>query len=428
MTTLTDLEERLRRGLQAAGEALPAGSQEPPIPEGRDHDGHERPPRRPSSWHRRVVGAAALVVAGGLVTAGVVASGGNGDERPAVRSGAETTAQPTTTEPHVPRPTNGMVPGQAVIMGNELRTYGPDGTQTGTVDLSRFTNIQAASSDLDGGWVVCGSRDLTEAEIAEIQREIDADIAAAREALEAEQRRQQEQPGGDPPETTPDGRTVPEVEADLDSARPAASTDELVWYPADRDPVVLGESPFCMASSIHVVDSADGPMAVFGAMDMAVSVGAPSFVARSIVLATGEERDLPIPGSSDLLRWSVTSDRFLTAGPDGTHLYDLATGEEQPMADIPVADASDVVLSGDGRSVAVITGGASGPTDVSVYDVATGAQRFTEHLPMAAEGAELSYDGTTLAYGNYYADYGPVTVVDLASGARHTIDAHGVVL
>jgi hypothetical protein len=353
------------------------------------------------------LGAAALVMAGALATAGVVTAGGNGDGRPAVRSGAETTERSTTTEPHVPRPTNGMVPGQAVIVGNELRTYGPDGAQTGTVDLARFTNIQSASSDLDGGWVVCGMRMLTEAEREEARREVT-------EALD---------------DIPPEEQTRFEAEADLRLSERSGPTsrDELVWFPASGDPVVLDDSAMCVADSVHVVDSPDGPIAVFGGLNMG-DPGGPMFALRAIVLATGEERELPFPGSNDLLRWSVTTDRLVTAGPNGFHLYDLATGDELPMAAIDAADPSDIVLAPDGASVAVITGGASGPTDVSVYDVASGAQRFTEHLPMAAEGAQLSYDGTTLAYGNYYEGYGPFTVVDLASGARHTIDAHGVVL
>jgi WD40 repeat protein len=190
---------------------------------------------------------------------------------------------------------------------------------------------------------------------------------------------------------------------------------------------VIDDSTMCVADSVHVVDSADGPIAVSGGLNMGDPAG-PMFTVGAIVLATGEERELPIPGSNDLVRWSVTTDRLLTAGPDGFRLYDLATGDEVPMADIDAGGPSDVVLAPDGASVAVITGDASGPTDVSVYDVATGEQRFTEQLSMAAEGAQLSYDGTTLAYGNYYDSYGPFTVIDLASGARHTIDAHGVVL
>lgn len=407
MTTLTDLEKRLRRGLQAAGDALPAGSHEPPDPTGDDGDGNHHPSPRGFARHRRVVGAAALVIAGGLVSAAVVAQRGSDGERPAVRSGAETTEPPTTTEPHVPRPTNGMVPGEAVIVGNQLRTYAPDGTQTGAVDLARFTDVQSASSDLDGGWVVCGGRELTPAEREERRREILAEIVpegASEDEIEAET-----------------GLRVAEIQA-------PTSLDQLVWFPADRDPVVLDDNAICMASSVRVVDSADGPMAVFGAMNPSAAAGAPRFVARAIVLATGEERELPVPGSNDLLRWTVTTDRLMTAGPDGFHLYDLGTGDELPMAALDVRDASDIVLAPDGASVAVIAGGATGATDVSVYDVASGAQRFTERLSMGAEGAQLSYDGTTLAYGNSYDRYDTVTVVDLASGARHTIEAHGTLL
>jgi hypothetical protein len=301
-----------------------------------------------------------------------------------------------------------MVPGGAVVVGNQLRTYGADGTQTGTMELARFTDVRSASSDLDGGWVVCGRHPLTPAEAEQARREAREQVA---EIPEEEQARIEAEAG------------VRLSELDGPTAR-----DELVWYPAGREPVVVDESALCADDSVHVVDSADGPIAVVGTMDLGDPAGGMRYTARAIVLATGQERELPFPGSSQLVRWSVTSDRLLTAGPDGFGLYDMATGGELPMAAIDAGAPSDVVLAPDGASVAVISGAASGPTDVSVYEVATGEQRFTERLPMGAEGAELSYDGTTLAYGNYYDRYGPFTVVDLASGARHTIEAHGVLL
>jgi hypothetical protein len=402
MTTMTDLEERLRRGLQSAGDALPPASHEPPTPSGRGGDRRARPSRR-SRW---VVGAAAMVMAGALATVVVTVASSDGRDRepPAVRSAAETTEPPTTAEAHQVRPTNGMVPGQAVAFGNQLRIYGPDGAQTGSLDLSRFDDVQAASSDLDGGWVVCGSHRRSAAELAAERREIEEEVARV------------------PPEER--ARAEAETGRQLSDLEPSPVLEELVWYPDGGEPEVLVESPMCAASSIHVIDSAEGPMLVYETMG-----GLEALLEwRAIVLATGEERDVPIAGTNELLRWSVTSDRFLTHGPDGFHLYDLATGDPVPMAPIDVDSPSDIVLSGDGSSVAVITGDADGPSDVTVYDVASGAQRYTEHLSMATEGAQLSYDGTTLAFGNYYEDYGPATVVDLASGARHTIDAHGVLL
>jgi hypothetical protein len=385
MTTTTELEERIRRGLQAGGDALPdALLAPPPLP-------RPGPPHRPGGHRRprRIAGLAAVaVVAAATVVVATVVTGDGGDPRPAVRSAAETTAPPTTA-PHVPRVTNGMVPGQAVVLDTELRTYGPDGTQTGTIDLSRFTSVQSASSDLDGGWVVCGGHTLT-------PEEQEAHLTALEEELG----------------TLPAGVSAPTF------------LDELVWFPAGREPEVLNDpgSTMCSASSVHVVDSPQGATLVHQRTG-----GGHSLMGwDAVVLATGEPRDLPVPDTDELLRWSVTNDRFLTHGSDGFHLYDLATGEELPMAAIEAGEPSDVVLSGDGTSVAALTGSAVGPSEVTVWDTATGAERFHEQLSMPTEGAELSFEGTTIAFGSAYEGNGPVTVVDLATGERHEIDAYGI--
>jgi hypothetical protein len=189
-----------------------------------------------------------------------------------------------------------------------------------------------------------------------------------------------------------------------------------------------------MASSVHVVDSPQGPTAVYTTMTAGNETPgagpASPMELRAVVLATGEERRLELPssGAIDIPRWSVTTERFLNHDSTGLHVYDLATGEELPVPPITLDRTSDVVLAGDGSSMAAITGSPSGPSEVVVYDLTTGAERFREQLDMPTEGAELSYDGSTLAYGNYYEGNGPVTVIDLASGARHTLDAHGLVL
>jgi hypothetical protein len=384
MTTTTEFEERIRRGLQAAGDALPdAALAPPPLP-------RPGPPHRPGGHRRsrRIAGLAAVAVVAAATAVVATVVTGDGDSRPAVRSSADTTAPPTTA-PHVPRVTNGRGPGRAVVLDTELRTYGPDGAQTGTVDLSRFTDVQSASSDLDGGWVVCGGHTLT-------PEEQEAHLAALEEEM-----------GGTLP---------PDISA-------PTFLDELVWFPAGGEPVVLTDpgSTSCFASSVHVVDSPEGATLVYQRMGGGIRL----MGWDALVLATGEPRDLPIPDTDELLGWSVTNDRFLTHGPDGFHLYDLATGEELPMADIEAGNPSDVVLSGDGTSVAALTGSAVGPSEVAVWDTATGAERFREQLPLPTEGAELSFDGTTIAFGSAYEGNGPVTVVDLATRARHEIDAYG---
>jgi hypothetical protein len=153
----------------------------------------------------------------------------------------------------------------------------------------------------------------------------------------------------------------------------------------------------------------------------------------AVVLATGEHREIALPADvdpNDFYRWAATSNRVVLHGTEsGLVVFDWTTGETVPTAAIDPGDPSDVALSNDGTSMAVIVGDVARPSDLVIYDLATGAERFRETFPtLATEGAQLSYDGTVVAVGNFYDDvvYPPVTVIDLTTGARHNIDVYGV--
>ncbi|MGH9213961.1 MAG: YncE family protein [Acidimicrobiales bacterium] len=379
MNAPTQLEDRLRHGLQAAASALPPAE----AVRGRPGQHQAHPPRK-----RWVVVAVSGAAAAAVVVAAVFVAN-RGEDQPDVRldpvepanipgetgqpeppgeggDAEEPPAQDTEVEA-----ANGMVPGQAVIVDTELRTYGPDGSQTGTVSLADLGDVQAASSDLAGGWVACGL---------------------------------------------------------LDGA--------LVWYPVDGESVTLeSTSPMCVADAVRVVDSAEGPTAIYAAMGPGGMMES-SF--HAVVLATGEDRELALPiDPQGFYSWSAATGRIaLHSDEAGLQVFDLATGESLPVAAIDVGGpASDLVLSPDGTSVALLTGDiVSDATDLVVYDAATGAERYRESFAMSLEGAQLSYDGTTVAVGNYYDGhddvvYPPVTVFDVATPeTRHTIDVHGTVL
>jgi hypothetical protein len=379
MNAPTQLEDRLRRGLQAAADALPEASLAPSLPGG---DG--RPARRDDRANRPWMPLVAAVAVVAAATAAFVAvnqpdDSGNDSEVEVATPGEGAQA------PHEVRPANGRVPGQAVVVEgadgtSDLNTYGPDGAPTGTVDLAPLEDVQVAGSDLQGGWVACGSIY-----------------------------------GG--PDT---GEGTPRTDF----------TDQIMWFPAGSEPVVLETRPesFCIADSMQVVDAPEGPTVVYLAQPYDAGIAL-----HAIVLATGEQREVPlrVEATNDS-RWAASTGLVVATVDDGPlQLFDLVSGDSLPIAAIDVPRASDIVLSPDATSVALIVDptGELEPAEVVVYDLATGAERFRETFQMNLEGAQLSYDGTTLAVGNWSDDYGgTTTVIDLASGARHTIDSHGLVL
>jgi hypothetical protein len=231
------------------------------------------------------------------------------------------------------------------------------------------------------------------------------------------------------PDGARSGVPTAEATAELDAG---GWGDRLTWYPAEGEPRELeidGHPPICSENSVQVVDSADGPLALIAGL----SIGGPQAGAaqlHGLVLATGEVRELPVPAlGGSVTQWSATTGRVLayTEGV-GLQMFDLDSGHVLSSIDIDLDDISDLALAHDGKSAAVMTGSTDGPDEVVVYDLATGAETFRRSFDMSTEGDSMSYDGTTLAVGSYYHEHGPLTVIDLATGAEHTVAAGGVVL
>lgn len=398
MNAATELEDRIRRGLHAAAEALP------PPPQARPSATPQNGAHTRMRWITATVAGAAAVAA---VVAAVVVAGRDGERGSDVE--LESPSSPRTPDepdepdepdapevPEIQSAANGMVPGQAVIVGNMLNTYDPAGALVRTVPLAPLENVQSASSDLTGGWVACGM------------------VSAAST---------ESRPPGESPTST----------GAADDTVPGGFSDPLIWFPQGREPVELGSGAMCMADSVRVVDSPEGPTAFYLAWGSDGSIGNNW---RAVVLATGQDRELDLPVDPEgFYRWSTSPGRIIVHSDEsGFQLFDISTGESLPVAPIELSGPSDVALAPDATSVAVIVGEVDGASDLVVYDLATGAERYRETFPdLATEGAQLSYDGTTVAVGNYYEGYDdvvypPVTIINLATGARHTVDAHGLVL
>src|SRR5690606_3680938 len=54
-------------------------------------------------------------------------------------------------------PGDDPVAGTAVVTGDELVTYGPDGQPQTTLPLAPLTGVQSAVPDRHGGWIACGA-------------------------------------------------------------------------------------------------------------------------------------------------------------------------------------------------------------------------------------------------------------------------------
>jgi len=437
MTASPPLEDRLRRGLRAAAEVVPPPPETIPVPGEqvvRVHPANLAAGSGAGSGRRRRRTAFVLATAAALAAlagTAVVLTGDDGDaDSPADVAADSSDPTTTTAPPHVERDVNGMVPGRAIanIDLGGLRTFGPDGQPTGTVDLAPLETVSNAASDLAGGWVVCGGvyktfEELNEGLTPEELDELEDDIGEMRV-----------RPEGDvwddgPGSPTTDGAPVAEATREVTGGM----ADVLMWFPAEGEPVELdGNVPFpgCIEGAVQVVDSPDGPVVLRGGVSFGETGGDMHPRLEGILLPTGERRELRVPALPGLpMRWSLTTGKALTYIEGvGLQLFDLETTQEVPIADIDPGPISHVALAYDGKTAAVLTGPVRGPVDVVVYDLASGAELFRKSIDMSAEGDEVSYDGTTLAVGNFYADYGPVTVIDVATGAEHTLDAHGVIL
>jgi hypothetical protein len=192
------------------------------------------------------------------------------------------------------------------------------------------------------------------------------------------------------------------------------------WLPAGREPVTVpAEAGVCVAGALHVVETEAGPTLVYP--DLPGNL-------HAVVLATGARHEFPVPPETTVKHsWTAVTGRLLTHGDEGWRLYDLATGRSLPVARFGTYTGRiDLSLSPEATSVAVLSGDGVGPSRVEVFDLASGASRFSEDVTQSLEGGQVAYDGTRVAWGNWYADRGPVTVVDVATGARHTVDARGI--
>jgi hypothetical protein len=403
MNAPTALEDRIRRGLRDAAAAIPPAD---PQPQPRHRP---QPSGRPRWTFRLAAGAAAMAA---VVAAVVFVAGGDDEQTGEVEVGTPDEATPQQQEPPaIEHP----VPGQAVVVGTELRTYDAAGAQTGTVDLAPLTDVQGISSDLTGGWVACGMSDRPPA-------------APSGDAGSGQTTTTVPSGGADPSGSWNDGEIVLESEERIE----VPASESFRWFPADGEPVELPWGGLlCMADSVQVVDTPDGPTALYTSMSTGEMVG---FGLGAVVLSTGEPREVALPAGVDpngFYRWSATSNRIaLYSVESGLVVFDWTTGQTVATPAIDLGDASDIKLSHDGTSIAAITGDdIAGPSDLVVYDLNTGAERFRETFPtLSLEGAQLAYDGTVVAVGSFYdqPDYPPVTVIDITTGARHTVDAHGL--
>jgi hypothetical protein len=446
MTTPPELEDRLRAGFLAAADVLPPAPATLPTP-GEDVV-RLRPSTPPAPRRRWALGAVATAASLAAVAgAAVVLTGGDGaDDNPS--EVATASSAPATSGPHELRTINGMVPGQATTDsdGDALHVFGPDGHETGTVDLGAMTDTQAAASDLEGGWVVCGMVEMPAGGDPEGPGDPVAGTAPT-SSVPAGTAPTSSVPAGTVPTSSVPAGTAPtsSVPVGPDGASPSDPTaeattefnaagwdDQLTWYPAEGEPHELeidGHAPICSENSVQVVDSADGPLALIGGL----SIGGPEAGAaqlHGLVLATGEVREVPVPAfAGQVTQWSATTGRVLAYIEGvGLQMFDLDSGEALPIAAIDPGDISDMALAHDGKSVAVMTGSTDGPDEAVVYDLATGAETFRRSFDQSTEGDSMTYDGTTLAVGSYYHEHGPLTVIDLATGTEHTVAAGGVVL
>jgi hypothetical protein len=131
---------------------------------------------------------------------------------------------------------------------------------------------------------------------------------------------------------------------------------------------------------------------------------------------------------------AVGGGRLAVLGDAGIALWDLATGEPVAVGpvDLPVRPAgatsgpftADLEMAPDGASLAALVGEVSAPADLVVFDLASGDELLRRADAATVEGSQLAFDGTSVAVTNSYD--GRTTVIDVATGAERTVQAHGV--
>lgn len=431
MTADHDLESRLRRGLRAAADALPAA---PPT------GSRTGPPSR----RRLPLLVAAGVTVLALGGAGVVALGGGGNGEPDVMVSPPATDPPAddtgsddtgSGDSAFGGPGTDHPAGTAVAStGDEpvLTVYDADGQPSSTVPLGPITGVQTVMSDRQGGWIACGiADDVAEMSDANVTPEgegaptaatippdpvADPDQDAAGDATDdraAEERSAAEDPGdaaGDVPPSTP-------------------QPPNTYHFRPGQEPQPLDVSVFCTSDALEVTDLDGGQVLVYQSSYEAL---------RALDLATGEDEAVPVDSSGMVVSgWSVGGGRLAVMTDEGLSLWDLATGEQLALVavDLPTrpTDATsgvftaDIALSPDGTTLAALVGEIEETSDIVVVDLDSGEELLRRTVPVSLEGAEVSFDGASVAVGNFYDSYGPVRIFDLADGAERTVDAHGLV-
>lgn len=432
MTAHSDLENRLRTGLRAASKALPPAEPVRPLDPTAGRDSVHRPGTRLRRGTVAALAAAAAVTVVGASMAGLALAGRDGrtpdvESTPAQdpEAGPPATGAATAVGDQHAGPGDDPVAGTAVVTGDELVTYGPDGQPGTTLSLAPLTGVQSAVPDRHGGWIVCGST---------------TDDVSFRDAEDGGTSWSGEPPTSVPADggsgSTGDGAGEPEAQiaelsGSLDATSDAVDSDPVpttYWFRPDTDPQPLPIGPVCAADSLAVtlVDGREVLLYFSGA----------TYSVHQLDLATGADEplaiDLGIPSSGQV---TAGGGRLAMVDEAGLHVWDIATGEPVSAGpiDLPVStdlnvhpSTSSLSLSPDGTRLAAIVGDMSAPSELLVFDLATGEELLRTSVPVGLEGDEISFDGTTVAVSNYSEGYGPVRIYDVASSDERTIDTHGI--
>ena len=260
--------------------------------------------------------------------------------------------------------------------------------------------MQSVVPDRHGGWIACGDR-------TDSVPVLDGDQPV-------------------PVETWQDAEAqLDELEEELGELEATAAQPTVYRFRPGREPEPIGIAPICASDALGVT-LVDG-------REMLFYVSPAGLTVEEFDLTSGTSSPLavdvgtPLPGHA-----AVGGGRIAVLDDTGLRVWDLATGEPvAAAADLPMTanlnearGTSELALSPDGTTLAALVGDLSS-SEVAVVDLATGAELFRTAVPQSVEGDQLSYDGTSVAVGNYYEENGPVRIFDVATGAERTIGADG---
>src|SRR5690606_20331312 len=236
MTALTprpDLETRLRAGLRAAGEALPPPPPSPARPVGPAAAHPPDVPRlhghRPRTATLAAAAAAAVAVAGvGMIR--LAGDDGAADVESAPADDPATAGRAAGPGDHR-GPGEDPGAGRAVITGDSLVTYGPDGEPGETVSLAPLRDVQSVVPDRHGGWIACGDRAGTGvlADVESIPIETWWDVAVGNPAID---------------------EALAELEEALAEGEAAPAEPTVFRFRAGHEPEPLALNPWCTADAL----------------------------------------------------------------------------------------------------------------------------------------------------------------------------------